>query len=225
MKLTDTQLVILSRASQRPDRCAGLPRNLGGGTAQKFVAKPLAASLVEQVRAEADMPIWRKGDDGAFAPSHRPRLGCHLGRGLAGPQRHNPNRRRHRIIRAKANSPASKGIPVAIKGRPAFRWRPQGLKQADRSVEAGCRLETPATEPGHHDRHHHEGDGLAGALGARVLRRCGPQEAWPEPHLRNPRRSAGLPDRSPLGKGGASDQQEEGLSHGKLEERRGPLRH
>jgi hypothetical protein len=67
MKLTDTQHVILSRASQRPDRCAGLPGNLRGGTAQKFVAKLLAAGLVEEVRAEADMPIWRKGDDGAFA--------------------------------------------------------------------------------------------------------------------------------------------------------------
>ena len=67
MKLTDTQLVLLSRASQRPDRCAEIPPNLKGGAAQKFVAKLLNGGLVEEIRAEADMPAWRKGDDGTFA--------------------------------------------------------------------------------------------------------------------------------------------------------------
>jgi hypothetical protein len=67
MKLTDTQLILLSRASQRPDRCAEIPANLKEGAAQKFVAKLLGNGLVEEIRAEADMPAWRKGDDGAFA--------------------------------------------------------------------------------------------------------------------------------------------------------------
>jgi hypothetical protein len=67
MKLTDTQLVLLSRASRRPDRCAEFPANLKGGVAQKFVAKLLHNGLLEEARAEADMPAWRKGDDGVFA--------------------------------------------------------------------------------------------------------------------------------------------------------------
>lgn len=67
MKLTDTQLVLLSSASQRPDGCAELPANLKGGAAQKLVAKLLGAGLVEEVRAEAEMPVWRKSDDGSFA--------------------------------------------------------------------------------------------------------------------------------------------------------------
>jgi hypothetical protein len=67
MKLTDTQLVLLSSASQRPDRCAELPANLKGGATQKLVAKLLGADLVEEVQAEPEMPIWRRGDDGAFA--------------------------------------------------------------------------------------------------------------------------------------------------------------
>ena len=67
MKLTDTQLVLLSRASQRPDRCAEIPANVKGGAAQKFVAKLLDGGLIEEIRAEADMPAWRKVDDGAFA--------------------------------------------------------------------------------------------------------------------------------------------------------------
>ena len=67
MKLTDTQLVLLSRASQRPDRCAEIPPKLKGGVAQKFIAKLLNGGLVEEIRAEAHMPAWRKGDDGAVA--------------------------------------------------------------------------------------------------------------------------------------------------------------
>jgi hypothetical protein len=67
MKLTDTQLVLLSRASQRPNHCAEIPANLKGGAAQKFVAKLLSIGLLEEIRGEADMPVWRKGDDGAFA--------------------------------------------------------------------------------------------------------------------------------------------------------------
>jgi Protein of unknown function (DUF3489) len=66
MKLTDTQLVLLSKASQRPDRCAELPSTLKGGAAQKLVAKLLTGGLVEEVRAEAGMPVWRKADDGSF---------------------------------------------------------------------------------------------------------------------------------------------------------------
>ena len=67
MKLTDTQLVLLSRASQRPDQCAEIPANLKGGVAQKFIAKLLEGGLVEEIRAETDMPAWRKDNDGAFA--------------------------------------------------------------------------------------------------------------------------------------------------------------
>ena len=67
MKLTDTQLVLLSRASQRPDRCAEIPANLKGGAAQKFIAKLLNGGLFEEIPAEADMPAWRKDNDGPFA--------------------------------------------------------------------------------------------------------------------------------------------------------------
>ena len=41
MKLTDTQLVLLSAASQREDRGIELAPNLKGGVAQKFVRKLL----------------------------------------------------------------------------------------------------------------------------------------------------------------------------------------
>jgi hypothetical protein len=40
-RLTDTQLIVLSAAAQRDDRCAMLPQKLKGGAAQKVVQKLL----------------------------------------------------------------------------------------------------------------------------------------------------------------------------------------
>jgi len=43
-KLTDTQLIILSTASQRDDRGGELPANLKGGAARKAVDKLIRAA-------------------------------------------------------------------------------------------------------------------------------------------------------------------------------------
>jgi len=68
MKLTDTQLVILSAASQREDRAVESPPNLKGGAAQKVVRKLLSAGLVEEVPARGTLPVWRKDEnEGAVA--------------------------------------------------------------------------------------------------------------------------------------------------------------
>jgi hypothetical protein len=68
MKLTDTQLVLLSAASQREDRAIELPAKLKGGAAHKVVGKLLADSLVEEIRASGDLPVWRRdGTEGPFA--------------------------------------------------------------------------------------------------------------------------------------------------------------
>src|SRR5437867_1093413 len=68
MKLTDTQLVLLSTASQREDRAVELPANLKGGAAHKVVAKLLTEGLVEEIRANGSLPVWRRDDaEGVFA--------------------------------------------------------------------------------------------------------------------------------------------------------------
>ena len=68
MKLTDTQLVILSAASKREDRAVELAANLKGGTAHKVVGKLLTDGLVEEIPASGDLPVWRRDDEhGPFA--------------------------------------------------------------------------------------------------------------------------------------------------------------
>jgi hypothetical protein len=62
-KLTDTQLVILSAASQREDRGIVLPPNLKGGAAQKLVAKLIDLGFAEEIRARGELPVWRRDDD------------------------------------------------------------------------------------------------------------------------------------------------------------------
>ena len=63
MKLSDTQLLILSSASQRTDHAALLPANLKGSAAKKVVDRLLNEKLLQDLRAKDDMPVWRRGDD------------------------------------------------------------------------------------------------------------------------------------------------------------------
>jgi hypothetical protein len=67
-KLTDTQLIILSAASQRDDRGVELPANLQGGAARQVVDKLIRAGLLEEVRVRGSLPQWRRdGDNGPQA--------------------------------------------------------------------------------------------------------------------------------------------------------------
>jgi hypothetical protein len=68
MKLTDTQLVLLSAASQRDDCAVEVPENLKGGAAHKVVAKLLTEGLAEEISARGSLPVWRRDDtEGALA--------------------------------------------------------------------------------------------------------------------------------------------------------------
>jgi hypothetical protein len=63
MTLSDTQLLILSAASQRNDHAAILPANLKGSAAKKVIDRLLKQKLLQELRAKDDMPIWRRGND------------------------------------------------------------------------------------------------------------------------------------------------------------------
>jgi hypothetical protein len=63
MALSDTQLLILSAASQRNDHAAILPANLKGSAAKKVIDRLLKQKLLQELRAKDDMPVWRRGHD------------------------------------------------------------------------------------------------------------------------------------------------------------------
>jgi hypothetical protein len=70
MKLTDTQLVLLSAASQRQDGALELGGKLKGGIAHKVIGKLFRERLVEEIPARDGVPVWRR-DDKKGAPALR----------------------------------------------------------------------------------------------------------------------------------------------------------
>ena len=63
MALSDTQLLILSAASQRTDQAATLPATLKGSAAKKVIDRLLKQKLLQELHAKEDMPVWRRGED------------------------------------------------------------------------------------------------------------------------------------------------------------------
>lgn len=61
MALSDTQLVVLSAACQRPDRSVyPLAAKLPGGAAAKVLGSLLKKGLVKEVQAKRDDTVWRE---------------------------------------------------------------------------------------------------------------------------------------------------------------------
>ena len=63
MTLTDTQLVLLSAASQREDGGIELAPNLKGGAAHRVVGKLLSQGLIEEIPALGALSVWRRDDE------------------------------------------------------------------------------------------------------------------------------------------------------------------
>ena len=62
IKLTATQIVMLSAAAQRDDRCLVAPQNLKGGAAQKVAAKLIDGGLAKEIKAKPGAPVWRQDE-------------------------------------------------------------------------------------------------------------------------------------------------------------------
>jgi len=65
--LTNTQLVMLSSAAQRPDQAIVLPERLKGQAARNTLKRLIARGLVEEVTASGSLPVWLRGEEGAYA--------------------------------------------------------------------------------------------------------------------------------------------------------------
>lgn len=63
-KLTDTQLIVLSKAAQRADGAAPVPKGLGKAPATKVAASLINRKLMREIRAKEGMPVWRRDEEG-----------------------------------------------------------------------------------------------------------------------------------------------------------------
>jgi hypothetical protein len=66
IKLTDTQIVMLSAAAQRDDRCLVASRNLKGGAAQKVAAKLIDGGLAKEIRRSRERRCGGKTSKPAY---------------------------------------------------------------------------------------------------------------------------------------------------------------
>jgi hypothetical protein len=62
IKLTDTQIVMLSAAAQRDDRCLLAPQILKGSATQKLATKLIGAGLAKEIKAKPGAPVWRQDE-------------------------------------------------------------------------------------------------------------------------------------------------------------------
>jgi hypothetical protein len=63
-KLTDAQLVMMSAAGQRKDRCLSPPATIKGAAFSKVSAKLVKLGLAREIEAKPGAPIWRRDDAG-----------------------------------------------------------------------------------------------------------------------------------------------------------------
>jgi Protein of unknown function (DUF3489) len=62
IKLTETQIVMLSAAVQRDDRCLLAPQILKGSATQKLATKLIGAGFAKEVKAKPGAPVWRQDE-------------------------------------------------------------------------------------------------------------------------------------------------------------------
>jgi hypothetical protein len=64
VKLTDAQLVMMSAAAQRKDRCLSAPATIKGAARSKVGVKLAKLGLAREIEAKPGAPIWRRDDAG-----------------------------------------------------------------------------------------------------------------------------------------------------------------
>src|SRR5271170_6334779 len=63
-KLTDTQLIVLSKAAARDDGAGVIPAKMTKAAASKVGSSLIARKLMREIRSKQGMPIWRAAADG-----------------------------------------------------------------------------------------------------------------------------------------------------------------
>jgi hypothetical protein len=63
-KLSDTQLIVLSKAAGREDGLAIVPEGLNKAAVAKVAASLVSRKLMREVRSKPGMPVWRDDEEG-----------------------------------------------------------------------------------------------------------------------------------------------------------------
>ena len=63
-KLSNTQLIVLSKAAARDDGLARVPEGLNSAAAAKVAASLVSRKLMREIRSKPDMPVWREDEEG-----------------------------------------------------------------------------------------------------------------------------------------------------------------
>ena len=121
-KLSDSQLVILSTASQRPDGCVfPITLKLKGNAIGNVLKSLLTKGLLEEVPGRADNTLWRYDDGAPLTLKASPAAYRHLG------------------IDAEV-TPAADDVPA--------RYRPSGKRKPAKAAQAAAIVEEkPRKEP------------------------------------------------------------------------------
>ena len=64
VKLTDAQLVMMSAAAQREDRCLAAPETMKGAAVSKASAKLVKLGFAREIHAKPGTPLWRRDETG-----------------------------------------------------------------------------------------------------------------------------------------------------------------
>ena len=196
VRLTDTQLVILSAASQREDRGVELLANVQGKAAGKVVAKLVRAGLLEEMKASGSLPVWRRDDEsGASGASHHKRWP--RSDRCRGQSDRRAGGERHAALMLSAGEAITSRKRISVSAQTSARRRHRSGKAKTRDwlasrQPAGLKASSGAGDAGpirrSDDCCHHASDPLAAAFGARLFRRCSAQETRPRSSLGEGRR-------------------------------------
>ena len=63
-KLTDTQLIVVSKAAVREDGAAIIPERLNKAAASKLAKSLVSRKLLREVRSKPGMPVWYEDEEG-----------------------------------------------------------------------------------------------------------------------------------------------------------------
>ena len=111
-KLTDTQLIVLSRAAARDDGLAVIPEGLNKAAAARVASSLVSRKLMREIRCKPDMPVWREDEEGrGDEPRRHARgSGCNRNRRPRERQLGRGSERRKRISRRISAAPASRDV-------------------------------------------------------------------------------------------------------------------